>query len=209
MRPRARPARSRIPGLPRYTFTCSAAAPRTFTAGERSRGATRSASSRDCVSAGKRANHSATAVSSWPGKIQRTSRLPTPAMTGPSDMSRSSGLVGLIDLGEQVTLGSPGGGLIAAPAAQDEGDADGEHGASDRPRDVDPVAGEGGADQVGSEGAGRVHRGARDGAAPQAGQGDVAADPEGADDADVLGARSGAQDHADQAHGQDELHPER
>src|SRR5712691_2532284 len=133
-------------------------------------------------------------------------------MTGLSlvaDMSRSSGLVGLIDLGEQVTLGSPGGGLIAAPAAQDEGDADGEHGASDRPRDVDPVAGEGGADQVGSEGAGRVHRGARDGAAPQAGQGDVAADPEGADDADVLGARGGAQDHADQARGQDELHPER
>src|SRR6266567_8445633 len=129
-------------------------------------------------------------------------------MTGPSDMSRSSGLVGLIDLGEQVTLGSPGGGLIAAPAAQDEGDADGEYGAGDRPRDVDPVAGEGGADQVRAEGAGRVHRGARDGAAPQAGQGDVAADPEGADDADVLGARGRAEDHADQAHGQDELHPE-
>ena len=43
------------------------------------------------------------------------------------------------------------------------------------------------ADQVGAEGAGRVHGGARDGAAPQAGQGDVAADPEGTEDADVLG----------------------
>jgi hypothetical protein len=31
IRPRARPATSRIPGLPRYTFTSSAPPPRTFT----------------------------------------------------------------------------------------------------------------------------------------------------------------------------------
>ena len=31
IRPRARPATSRIPGLPRYAFTSSASPPRTFT----------------------------------------------------------------------------------------------------------------------------------------------------------------------------------
>ena len=45
-------------------------------------GSRRWVSSRDRVSAGKRPNHSAAAVSSWPGKNQRTSRLRTPAVTG-------------------------------------------------------------------------------------------------------------------------------
>src|SRR5580658_226574 len=133
-----------------------------------------------------------------------------PARSAPAaSMSLSSGFAGLVDLGEQLPLGGPGPGLAAAAAAQDEGDAHGDYGAGDRPGDVDPVAGEGDRGQVGPEGAGRVHRGAGDGAAPQPGQGDVAPDPEGADDADVLGARGGAQDHADQARGQDQLHPER
>src|SRR6266571_3101789 len=126
-----------------------------------------------------------------------------------ASMPRPSGLAGFVDLGEQGALGGSGGGSVAAAAAQDEGDADGEHGAGDRPGDVDPVAGEVGGDQVGAEGTGRVHRGTGDGAAPQPGQGDVTANPEGADDADVLGAGGGAQDHADQARGQGELHPER
>ena len=39
-------------------------------------------SSRVSSSAGKRANHSVTAVSSWPGKIQRTSRLRMPSVLG-------------------------------------------------------------------------------------------------------------------------------
>ncbi len=39
-------------------------------------------SSRDSVLAGNRANHRATAASSWPGKIQRTSRLRTASVTG-------------------------------------------------------------------------------------------------------------------------------
>src|SRR6516162_2301570 len=79
---------------------------------------------------------------------------------GEDHMPRSLGLAGLVVLGEQVTLRSRQGGLVAAAAAQDEGDADGEHGAGDRPGDVDPVAGEGPAGQVGPEGTGRVHRGA-------------------------------------------------
>jgi len=40
-------------------------------------------------------------------------------------------------------LRGPEGSLVAAAAAQDEGDADGDHGAGDRAGDVDPVAGEG------------------------------------------------------------------
>src|SRR5690348_5458652 len=120
-------------------------------------------------------------VRSWATGVSSSSTLV-------ADMSRSSGLARLVTLGEQVTLRGPEGGLVAAAAAQDEGDDHGERGARDRPGDVDPVAGEGGGGQVGPEGAGRVHRGARDGAAPQAGQGNVATDPEGADDADVLRA---------------------
>jgi len=50
-----------------------------------------------------------------------------------ADTSRSSGLAGLIHLGEQVTLGGPGGGPVATAATQDEGDAHREHGAGDRP----------------------------------------------------------------------------
>ncbi len=65
--------------------------------------------------------------------------------------------------------------------------------------DVHPVAGECLANEVRAECAGRVHGGPRDRAAPQPGQSDVAADPEGAEDADVLGSRGGAQDDADQA----------
>src|SRR6266852_230157 len=38
-------------------------------------------SSRDSIRAGKRPNHPATAASSWPGKIQRTSRLRTASVT--------------------------------------------------------------------------------------------------------------------------------
>ena len=41
MRPRARPATSRIPGLPRYTFTSSALSPRTFTDSPRNCGSRR------------------------------------------------------------------------------------------------------------------------------------------------------------------------
>ena len=82
-------------------------------------------------------------------------------------------------------------------------------GAGEGAGDVDPVGGEVGADEVGSEGAGRVHGGAGDRAAPQSGQGDVAADAEGADDPDVLRARRGAEDHADESEREDELHPER
>ena len=41
MRPRARPATSRIPGLPRYTFTSSAPPPRTFTDSPRNGGSSR------------------------------------------------------------------------------------------------------------------------------------------------------------------------
>ena len=41
MRPRARPATSRIPGLPRYTFTSSAPPPRTFTDSPRNCGSSR------------------------------------------------------------------------------------------------------------------------------------------------------------------------
>ena len=41
MRPRARPARSRILGLPRYTFTSSAPPPRTFTDSPRNCGSRR------------------------------------------------------------------------------------------------------------------------------------------------------------------------
>jgi hypothetical protein len=39
-------------------------------------------SSRDSIAAGKRPNQPATAASSWPGKIQCTSRLRTPSATG-------------------------------------------------------------------------------------------------------------------------------
>ena len=41
MRPRARPATSRIPGLPRYAFTSSALPPRTFTDSPRNCGSSR------------------------------------------------------------------------------------------------------------------------------------------------------------------------
>jgi hypothetical protein len=41
MRPRARPATSRIPGLPRYTFTSSATPPRTLTDSPRNCGSSR------------------------------------------------------------------------------------------------------------------------------------------------------------------------
>jgi hypothetical protein len=60
--------------------------------------------------------------------------------------TRFSGFAGFVDFGEQLALGGSGGGLAAAAAAEDEGDAHGEHGTSDRPGDVDPVAGEGGGD---------------------------------------------------------------
>ena len=40
-RPRARPATSRIPGLPRYAFTSSARPPRSFTDSPRNRGSSR------------------------------------------------------------------------------------------------------------------------------------------------------------------------
>jgi len=41
MRPRARPATARIPGLPRYLFTSSAALPRIFTDSPRNWGSSR------------------------------------------------------------------------------------------------------------------------------------------------------------------------
>src|SRR5580704_9965463 len=68
-----------------------------------------------------------------------------------------SGFAGLVALGEQVALRGAEGGFVAAAAAQDERDGDGDRGAGDWPGEVDPVAGEGPADQVGPEGAGWVH----------------------------------------------------
>src|SRR5580692_135539 len=68
-----------------------------------------------------------------------------------------SGFAGFVSLGEQVALRGPECGFVAAAAAQDECDGDGDRGAGDWPGEVDPVAGEGPADQVGSEGAGWVH----------------------------------------------------
>ena len=112
-------------------------------------------------------------------------------------------LSGAGDLGEDVALGGARSGLAAARAAQHERAADREGGAGDRPGDIDPVVGEVPADEVGPEGAGRVHRRPRDRAAPQPGEGDVAADAEGADDADVLRARRRAQDHAHQPQRED------
>src|SRR6185437_206433 len=109
-------------------------------------------------------------VRSWATGVSSSSTLV-------ADMSRSSGLAGLVTLGEQVALRGPEGGLVAAAAAEDKGDDHGERGAGDRPGDVDPVAGEGRGGQVGPEGAGRVHRGPGDGAAPQSGQGDIRPDP--------------------------------
>jgi hypothetical protein len=91
-RPRARPATSSSPGLPRYIFTSSARPPRTFTDSPGSCGSSRETSSITVVSAGKRPNHPATAPASWPGKIQRTSRLRTPAR------SRLSGCAAVIVL---------------------------------------------------------------------------------------------------------------
>jgi hypothetical protein len=41
MRPWARPATSRIPGLPRYTFTSNAAPPRIFTDSPRNGGSSK------------------------------------------------------------------------------------------------------------------------------------------------------------------------
>src|SRR5664279_1785152 len=75
--------------------------------------------------------------------------------------------------------------------------------------DVDPVATEVRADQVGTEGAGGVHRRAGDRAAPQTGQCDVAGHAQRSDDPDVLGAGGGPEDHADQSEGEHGLHQER
>src|ERR1700679_3697625 len=80
----------------------------------------------------------------------------------------------------------------AAFAAKNERTADRYHRTDDRTGDVDPIAGEVAADQSRAEGTGGVHRDAADRRRPEAGEGDVAADAEGGDRADVLSRRGGA-----------------
>src|ERR1700748_619274 len=79
-----------------------------------------------------------------------------------------SGFVGLLNLGEDVSLRRAGAGPAAAGTAQGVGEGDGEYGAGERAGDVDPVVAELAADEVGSEGACGVHRGAGDRTPPQA-----------------------------------------
>ena len=93
--------------------------------------------------------------------------------------------------------------------SENPGRSNSECRAKEWPGDVDPVAREVGADEVGAEGAGRVHRSARDRTAPQAREGDVRADPDRAEDPDVLCARCRAEDDADEPQGEHGLHQER
>src|SRR5215471_14483130 len=80
----------------------------------------------------------------------------------PSPGLSRSVLVGLVNLGEELALSSAGAGLASAAAAQHEREADGEHCSREGTGDVDPILAEVGAYEVGTEGACRVHRSARD-----------------------------------------------
>src|SRR3984957_16970417 len=102
----------------------------------------------------------------------------------------------LLGLGEQRTLSCSRSGGTTAAAAQHERDEGCCGSAGDRSRHVDEVVGELSSDQVWTERAGRVHRGARDRASPKSGESDVAADAERAKQADVLRTRGGAQNNA-------------
>src|SRR5262245_31689875 len=84
-----------------------------------------------------------------------------------------SRLLGSEHFGEEVALCGGAAGAPTTRAPEDEGHADGDDRARERAREVHPVAGEVGADQVGAERAGGVHRRARDGTSPEAGQRDV------------------------------------
>src|SRR5580692_11462318 len=88
-------------------------------------------------------------------------------------------------------------GLVGEAADQAD-EAYGDGGADQVAEDVDPPPGEVGADDVGAEGAGRVHGGAADRAGEQAEQRDRGADRDGRVVADAPASGGGMQDHADQ-----------
>src|SRR5580765_7566753 len=115
----------------------------------------------------------------------------------------------MLDLRPDVALCCGGTGTSAAGASENPGSADSQCRAEDWPGEVDPVAREVGADEIGAEGAGRIHRCAGDRATPQAREGDVGADSDRAENADVLRPRCGAENDAHQAEGQDRLLQER
>ena len=94
---------------------------------------------------------------------------------------------------------------VAATAAQDIGEAHRDGGACHRTDEVRPPCGPVTLDQGRAERPGRVHRRPADRRSPQPGQRDVAAHADGGQRPDLLSARRGAQDHADQAGGQDEF----
>ena len=75
----------------------------------------------------------------------------------------------------------PRAAAAAAVAPQDERQQDRDDGPRDRARDVDPVVGEVEAREVGTERARRIHGRARDRAAPQSGERDVATDADRTD----------------------------
>src|SRR5207344_3451145 len=100
-----------------------------------------------------------------------------------------SGLFRLPRFGVQVALGCARARFATSGAAEDVGDGDRQDGADEWTEDVDPVVGEGGPDQVGTERARWVHRCAGDRAAPEARERDIPADAERSEDPDVLGAR--------------------
>lgn len=132
--------------------------------------------------------------------------------TSQGDGSRAgaTGLVGTggLDVDDERAFRRGDGVAVTATTTQHVGDGDGEDGARDGTDRVDPEIGEVGGHEIGSEGSRRVHRGARQRAGPQSGQGDVAPDAEGAQDADVLRARGSAENYAHEAHGQDDFHPQ-
>ena len=119
-----------------------------------------------------------------------------------------SWLIGAFDLGIQGPLRRFRSAAAPTFAAEHERHADRDDRPDQRPRDVDPVVGEVGTDEVGAERAGRVHGRTRDRTAPQACQGDVPADRQRADRTDVLGARCGTEDDAQQTQGENRFHQE-
>ena len=102
------------------------------------------------------------------------------------------------------SLGSSVGGL-AGRSAQHPGDGYGDGPAGERPEHVGPPVAPMTADNGRAQGAGRVHRRPRDRGCPQTGQDDVARNSKGGVGADVAGTGGGAEDHAYQAGGEDQL----
>src|SRR5450631_1380576 len=96
-----------------------------------------------------------------------------------SSWSVSSGILRLAHLGVEGTLGGAGTGTTTSGPPKQERYAHREHCPGQRPGDIHPVVAEVAAYQVRSEGAGWVHRGPGDRAAPQTGQRDVGTDTEG------------------------------